>query len=274
MMGQRIGDKHQVFPHIDGLAWKEQTRRGIVILFPIIRGGLPCAAQPSWCMLSTLTFSSENAVAAKGETIPVDPVTLLARIRAGDDAALGQLLESYSDYLMLLARVQIGRRLQGKCDPLDVVQEVFLDAHRQIAQFRGATEAEFSAWLRRILAGHIALILRRFLGAKARDVRLECELQAQIDQSSLMMDAGLVANHSTPSQHASRREQSVLLAQALAKLPEDYREVIILRHLETLTFPQVAERMKRTEDSVQKVWVRALASLRRSLGGIHEADRK
>jgi RNA polymerase sigma-70 factor (ECF subfamily) len=218
-------------------------------------------------MLSTLNIRWETPLATEGETISVDPAILLERIRAGNESALGQLLESYSAYLTLLARVQIGRRLQGKCDPGDVVQEVFLDAHRQIANFRGNTEAEFSAWLRRILAGHIALTLRKFLGAKARDVRLECELQAQIDQSSMMLDAGLVANASTPSQHASRREQSVLLAQALAKLPEDYREVIILRHIEGLTFPQVAEKMARSENSVQKIWVRALASLRRTLGG-------
>ena len=198
---------------------------------------------------------------------PLDTQALLDQIRAGDEAAIGRLLESYSAYLTLLARVQIGKRLQGKVDPGDVVQDVFLDAHRQIGQFRGTTEAEWSAWLRKILAGHIALLLRRYLGTKARDVKLECELQAQIDQSSVMLDGGLFANHSTPSQHASRREQSVLLADALAKLPEDYREVIILRHIETLPFPDVAKRMDRSEDSVQKLWVRALANLRRTLGG-------
>lgn len=198
--------------------------------------------------------------------LPEAPV-LLEQIRSGNETALGKLLESYSAYLTLLARVQIGRRLQGKVDPGDVVQEVFLDVHRQIGQFRGTTEAEWSAWLRRILAGHIALLLRHYLGTKARDINLECELQAQIDQSSIMLDQGLLANHSTPSQHASRREQSVLLAEALAKLPEDYREVIILRHVESLSFPEVAGRMKRSEDSVQKLWVRALANLKRTLGG-------
>ena len=201
-----------------------------------------------------------------GRTEPIDVAALLAGIRNGDETAIGRLLESYFDYLIVLARVQIGRRLQGKIDPADIVQEVFLDAHRQFGQFRGATEAEFSAWLRRILAGQIALLLRRFLGTKGRDIHMERELAMQIDQSSQIMDGGLIANNSTPSQHASRREQSVLLAEALAKLPEDYREVIILRHLEALTFVEVSQRMNRTEDSVQKLWVRALASLRRSMG--------
>lgn len=190
---------------------------------------------------------------------------LLDQARGGNDAALGRLLESYSNYLTLLARVQIGRRIQGKVDAGDVVQEVFLEAHRQIGNFRGTTEAEFVAWLRKILAGQLALTLRRYLGTKGRDVNLERELGAQLDQSSQAMDGGFVATTSTPSQHVSRREQAVLLADALDKLPPDYREVIILRHLEALPFAEVASRMGRSEDSVQKLWVRALASLRKSM---------
>src|SRR5947209_7711551 len=185
--------------------------------------------------------------------------TLLDHARTGDRSALGDLLSSYTAYLMLLARVQIGRRLQGKVEPADVLQEVFLEAHRQFAQFRGASEAEFTAWLRRILAGTLALAFRRFLGTKARDVKLEQELGAQLDQSADAMDRNLAASISTPSQRASRREQAVLLADALGRLPEDYREVIVLRHLEGHGFSEVARLMERSEDSVQKLWVRALA---------------
>ena len=194
-----------------------------------------------------------------------DVDVLIQDARGGDDAALGRLLDSYCQYLTLLARVQIGRRLQGKVDPGDLVQETFLDAHRQFGRFRGTSERELVAWLRRILAGQFALTLRRYLGTKGRDVKLERELAAEIDHSSLVMDRALVAPYSTPSQQAARREQAVLLADALGQLPEDYREVIILRHLESLTFGEVAQRMGRSENSVQKLWVRALASLRRSL---------
>ena len=197
----------------------------------------------------------------------LEPQTLIQQARGGDEAALGKLLQSYSEYLTLLARMQIGRRLQGKVDSGDLVQETFLEAHRQIANFRGTSEAQFVAWLRRILAGQFALVLRRFLGTKGRDIKLERELVEQIDQSSHVLDRGLVASYSTPSQHVSRREQAVLLAEALQKLPQDYREVIILRHLEALPFADVAQRMGRSEDSVQKLWVRALANLRRSMGG-------
>ena len=196
-----------------------------------------------------------------------DPKALLNEARGGSEAALGRLLESYESYLTLLSRVQIGRRLQGKVDPADVVQETFLEAHRQIGQFRGTTEAELVAWLRKILAGQLALTLRRYLGTKGRDVNLERDLGVELDQSSQVLDRGLVASYSTPSQHVSRREQAVLLADALDRLPKDYREVIILRHLENLPFAEVAQRMNRSDDSVQKLWVRALASLRRSMEG-------
>jgi len=179
---------------------------------------------------------------------------LIDKARGGDAAALGKLLESIATYLNLLASVQIGRRLQGKVDASDIVQETFLEAHRQITNFRGGSEGELLAWLRRILAGQIALTLRKYLGTKGRDVRMERELVAQLDESSHALGAQLAASASTPSQHASRR------------LPADYRQVIVLRHIETLTFPEVAVRMERSEDSVQKLWVRALGSLRRALG--------
>jgi RNA polymerase sigma-70 factor (ECF subfamily) len=77
----------------------------------------------------------------------------------------------------------------------------------------------------------------------------------------------LAASISTPSQRASRREQAVLLADALGRLPEDYREVIILRHLEGIPFADVAARMGRSVNSVQKLWVRSLAKLKEAMEG-------
>ena len=195
-----------------------------------------------------------------------DREQLLDLARTGDDNALGRLLELYRAYLTLLARVQIGRRLQGKADPGDMVQEAFLEATRHFAQFRGTTESEFAVWLRQILATCLAHLVRRYFGTQARDVRLECVLEEELEQSSRAIDRGLVAEQSTPSQQISQREQAVLLADALNQLPTDYREVIILRHLEGLTFPEVAHRMGRSLDSVEKLWVRALPRLRQTLG--------
>jgi RNA polymerase sigma-70 factor (ECF subfamily) len=194
------------------------------------------------------------------------PEDVLRRARAGDDAARGELLERYRDYLALLARLQINRRLQGKADPADLVQDTFLEAHRGFARFRGTTEGELVAWLRQILAANLVDLVRRFLGTRRRDVRLERELARELEQSSRALEMGLVAPHSSPSQQAARREQDVLLAEALARLPDAYREVLILHHLEGLSHPEVAARMGRTIDSVKNLWARALGKLRRSLG--------
>lgn len=189
-------------------------------------------------------------------------------LMAREDArSRGKLLERYRPYLTLLARVQIGRRLQGKADPEDLVQETFLLAHREFVQFRGQSEPELAGWLRRILATSLAMFVRRFCGAKGRDPALEQQLANDVDRSSLFAPE-LAGSISSPSQQASRREQAVMLADALAKLPEDYREAIVLRHLEQLPFPEVAERMGRSLDSVKKLWVRGLASLRKLLEGL------
>jgi RNA polymerase sigma-70 factor (ECF subfamily) len=185
-----------------------------------------------------------------------------------DGAALGSLLELYRNYLSLLARLQIGRRLQGKLDPADIVQEAFLKAHTSFGQFRGTTEEELIGWLRKILASKLVDLLRHYYGARARDVRLERDLAAEMDCSSRFLDRAFVAPNSSPSRQAVRREQAVLLADTLQRLPEANREVLVLHHLEELAFPEVARRMGRTVDSVEKLWARALARLRRVLGGV------
>src|SRR5207247_3909194 len=121
----------------------------------------------------------------------VGPVAgLMELARGGDSPALGQLLDGCRAYLTLLARVQIGRRLRGKVDPADLVQETFLEAHRGFARFRGTTEAELTAWLRQILACNLAHVVRRYYGTRRRDVRLECSLAAELDQSSRILDHG------------------------------------------------------------------------------------
>jgi RNA polymerase sigma-70 factor, ECF subfamily len=196
----------------------------------------------------------------------VDPVALLRAARAGDEAALGQLLELYRNYLTLLARLQIGRRLQGKVDASDLVQETFLNAHRDFAGFRGVSEQEVVGWLRRILATRLAMLVRHFQGTQRRDVRLERKLTGELEASSRNLNRDLAASFSTPSQQAARREQAVLLADALRELSEDYREVIILRHMEGLSFPEVARQLGRSVDSVKKLWMRGLVQLRRLLG--------
>jgi RNA polymerase sigma-70 factor, ECF subfamily len=199
---------------------------------------------------------------------PTPTETLLASAKAGDAAALGELLGRYNSYLTLLVRVQLSRRIQAKADPADLVQDTFLEAHRHFANFRGTSEPELTAWLRQILGSRLANVVRHYVGTKGRDVRMETDLQAELDESSRFLDAGLIAADSSPSQQAAHRETAVILADALERLPEDYREAIVLRQLEGLAFADVAVRMGKTEDSVQKLWVRGLARLRKEVEGL------
>jgi RNA polymerase sigma-70 factor (ECF subfamily) len=195
---------------------------------------------------------------------------LLILARDGDGNALGDLLSVYRQYLSVLARTQISRRLQGKADASDLVQEALLEAHRHFRDFRGTSEGEFVAWLRSILAGLIANHVRRYLGTKRRDARLERTLLVELSDASGVLGADLAADVSSPSEQAVNHEASLQLANALETLPDHYREVIMLRHLESLPFAQVAERMGRSVESVEKLWVRALARLRQTLGDKHD----
>jgi RNA polymerase sigma-70 factor (ECF subfamily) len=194
-------------------------------------------------------------------------VELLQAARAGDRPALGRLLELYRIYLRLLARLQVGRRLRGKADPSDLVQEAFLAAQRTFAQFRGSSEAELVDWLRQILASKLVDLARRYLGTARRDVRLERQLAADLDDSSQALGAALPAPPSSPSERAARRERAVLLADAIKSLPADFGEVIILWHLEGIPLAEVAARLGRSHDSVKKLWVRAIVRLRQTLAG-------
>jgi RNA polymerase sigma-70 factor (ECF subfamily) len=188
-----------------------------------------------------------------------DPEGLVSRARAGDGQALGELLATYRSYLKLLAKLQIDARLRRKLDPSDAVQEALLVAHRRFPQFRGTSEAELVAWLRQILATSLASLARHYLVGK-RHIGLERDLQRQLEDASSAIEARL-AVHSTPSQHAMRRERGVILANALDRLSADHREVLVLRHLEELPFAEVADRMQRSVDAVKKLWSRALVRL-------------
>lgn len=194
------------------------------------------------------------------------PEEMLQAAKTGGEAERGGLLDLYRNYLRLLARVQIGRRLQGKLDASDLVQDTLMEAHRNFPNFQGNDEPQFAYWLRQILAAKVANLVRHYFGTKGRDVRLEEELAADLNRSSQALGHDIAAAISSPSQMAARREQGILLADALEKLPADYREVLILRHIEGLTFPEVAGRMDRSQDSVEKLWVRALAQLRQRFG--------
>jgi RNA polymerase sigma-70 factor, ECF subfamily len=187
---------------------------------------------------------------------------LIEQARRTDPVVLAELLERFRNYLRLLARTGIGPSLQGKTDPSDVVQDTLLKAHQSFAQFQGRTEAEMAAWLRQILARNITDLGRRFQSAAARNVSRERSLQDVLDASSQALGNIVAAARSSPSAAAQRRELSLVLADALAELSPDYRDVIILRSIEERDWEDVAVRMNRSLGAVRMLWTRALKELR------------
>jgi RNA polymerase sigma-70 factor (ECF subfamily) len=197
-----------------------------------------------------------------------DIADLIRRSREGDGAARDRLFDRYHSYLHVLARAQLGKHLRGKCESADVVQDTLLEAHRDLASFNGTTEPELLAWLRRILSHNLYNEARRF-AAQARDATREVSLdqvRAGVEHSSAVLARGIAADTPTPSQIASARESSLQVADALAKLPDDYREVLLLRVFEGLSAEEVAERMGRSAGAVRMLQMRALQALRDGMG--------
>src|SRR5262245_21397009 len=181
---------------------------------------------------------------------------------SGEEDNPGQSLERYRDYLLLLARIQLARGLQAKLDPSDLDQQTLLKAHRNRGQFRGRTEAELAAWLRAILARHLADVARKF--GPRTGVR-ERSLEAALEQSSARLEAWLAAGDTSPSRRAERQEQLLRMAEGLAALPDDQRVALELRHLRGLAVAEVAREMGRSTAAVGSLLYRGLKALREFL---------
>jgi RNA polymerase sigma-70 factor (ECF subfamily) len=183
--------------------------------------------------------------------------------REGGTDALNDLLATYRNYLRLLASTCLDPALRAKADASDVVQETLLQAHRDYHQFRGTTEQEWTAWLRKILARSILDLRKRFASAGRRLAR-ERSLEDALAKSSLALRDLVAAPGPTPSQGAAQREMGVALADALAKLEPEDQEVVVLRSLRELEWNEIGRIMRRTPDGARMLWTRAL----RRLGGI------
>lgn len=199
-------------------------------------------------------------------------VALISRARRGSGDSLGRLLQMYRNYLMVLAGTQIERRLQPRMSPSDIVQETMLRAHANFAQFRGASEPELIGWLRQILVNNLAKFVEQHVLAARRDVRREVSIERlgqALEQSTIQLAALLPAGSRSPSAAAQQREEAVLLADRLAMLAPDYREVLMLRNLQGLPFETIAQQMDRSVSATRMLWLRAIDKLK----GLYAGDR-
>jgi len=191
-------------------------------------------------------------------------VELLARARAGDEAAGEELFERCRNYVSLLARVQVESWLQAKVDASDLVQQTLLEAYRGLADFRGKSEGEWLAWLKQILTHNTTDFVRHYKGTAKRQIRREVPIDVPGDGSTFFRrdpsDPG-----ESPSQLVMQHENAIELADAVSRLSEDHQEVILLRNVQRLSFSEVAERMGRSRPAVQMLWLRALKKLKEGL---------
>ncbi len=175
----------------------------------------------------------------------------------------GRPLESYREYLMLLARLQLDTKRQAKLDPSDIVQQTLLKAHEKQDQFRGKTDAERAAWLRAILANQIADALRQH-GRHRWD--REQSLEAALEQSSARLDAWLASERPSPDEAFLREERLLQMIEAMGRLPVDQRTALELRHLRGLAVPEVCEQVGKSLPAVAGLLHRGLNKLRETLG--------
>jgi RNA polymerase sigma-70 factor, ECF subfamily len=188
-------------------------------------------------------------------------LNLMAAARRGDTSQLGLLLQFYFNYLTVLASTQLDRRLRRRLNPSDLVQETLLAAHRDFESFRGNTPQELVGWLRQILINVLHGAIARHVKAGKRDIRREIsidEIGNGVDRSAANLASLLPAPVSNPSGKLQAQERAAELADHLAMLRPDYREVIVLRNLQGLSFDEIAIQMERSAGAVRMLWLRAI----------------
>jgi len=193
----------------------------------------------------------------------VTPIDRIQLARSGDDRALGQLLDIYRPWLQILASRELDPMLSARLSGSDIVQQTFLEAHRDFQTFRGETEPELIGWLRQILAHNVAEATQVHVLAARRSVHREsgCAYGQDARQDSEFP----AASQSSPSSRAMRDERAVQLACAMRELPPDQFEAVRLRYLEGWALAKIAGRLGRSEMAVAGLLKRGLQGLRQRL---------
>jgi RNA polymerase sigma-70 factor (ECF subfamily) len=187
----------------------------------------------------------------------------LQQARAGSREAIGLALEACRAYLLAVANRQVDAGLRAKGGASDLVQETFLEAQRDFDRFQGTTDAELRAWLCRLLVNNAANFVRHYRGTDKRQVGREQALQRPGDTS--LLGPALPAPTPTPSAEMIDLEEAEAVERAMARLPEDYRRVIVLRNRENRSFEEIARELGRSENAVCKLWLRAIERLQAEL---------
>jgi RNA polymerase sigma-70 factor (ECF subfamily) len=195
---------------------------------------------------------------------------LLRGAAAGDEEALAELFGRYRKRLRQMVRLRLDRRLQGRIDPSDVLQEVYLDVAQQIHHYLDKPEMPFLLWLRLVAGQRLMRVHRQHLGAAMRDVGREVSLYrgALPQVSSVSLAAQLLGRLTTPSQALVRAEVQLQLQEALNALDPLDREIIALRHFEELSNVEAAAVLDLEVSATSKRYVRALKRLQATLRGV------
>jgi RNA polymerase sigma-70 factor (ECF subfamily) len=197
---------------------------------------------------------------------------LTERLRQGDAAAAGELFTLCRPRLRSMVKLRLDRRLRGRVDPSDVLQEAFLDVQKKAAEFAAKTDLPPYLWLRLITAEQVVLHHRRHLGARMRDAGQEVSLyRGGLPFATTHSLANLLLGREpSPSQAAIRAERQLRLQEALNQLDPLDREVLALRHFEDLSNAETATALGLTKTAASNRYVRALKRLKDALSALPE----
>ncbi len=204
---------------------------------------------------------------------PVDDAQndLLKQALAGDESALAVLFDGYRDRLRRMIRLRLDRRLSGRVDSSDVLQEAYLDVRKRIAEYaRDPAVMPFHLWLRFIAGQRLTDVHRYHLGSQMRDVGQEVSLHRgpfpQADSISLA--AQLLGKMTSASKAAIRAEHKLIVQEALNGMDPIDREVLALRHFEHLSNDETAQVLGLTRSAASNRYIRALKRLKEILSSI------